>query len=142
MMPSASKKPATRTNIRLMPGGELVLLVALILGAVLIRLINIAQPFIDHWSWRQSDNAMIADNFYRHGFNFFYPQMSYTGNTPGYVGSEFPLITFIAALLYIPFGVHEWIGRLLSVLFFVASVPFLYLLVKKVSNQRSAFFAV
>ncbi len=107
-----------------------------------IRLIKISQPFVDAWSWRQADVAMIAENFYQHGFSFFYPQINWAGRAPGYVGTEFQLISFIAALLYGAFGVQEWIGRSVSVLFFAVSVPFFYLLVHKISNAHSALWAV
>ena len=120
---------------------ELFLLCVLISVAVLIRLIKISQPFIDHWSWRQCDVAMIAENFYLNGFNIFYPEMSYTGNLPGYVGTEFPLLPFIASLFYLVFGIQEWVGRSISVMFFAVSIPFFYLLVKKASNERSAILA-
>jgi 4-amino-4-deoxy-L-arabinose transferase-like glycosyltransferase len=108
---------------------------------VLLRLVKISQPFVDKWSWRQTDVAMIAQNFYLHGFNIFYPQINWAGNAPGYVGTEFPLVPFLASLLYLLFGVQEWVGRSVSVLFFAASVPPFYLLVKKVANERSALFA-
>ena len=121
---------------------ETLWLCALISLGLLLRLIYISQPFVDEWSWRQSDMAMIAENFYRYGFNIFYPQINWAGNSPGYVGTEFPLLNFLASLLYIVFGVHEWIGRSLSVLFFVVSVPFLYWLVRRISNERSALIAV
>ena len=104
------------------PMSEVVLLCALLVAAVAMRLINISQPFIDAYSWRQSDVAMLADNFYRHGFNIFYPQMSYPGDDPGYVGTEFPLVPFLASLLYVIFGVQDWIGRSISVFFFALSV--------------------
>jgi 4-amino-4-deoxy-L-arabinose transferase-like glycosyltransferase len=105
-------------------------------------LLNISQPFVDAWSWRQADVAMIAENFYRHGFNIFYPQINWAGNSPGYVGTEFPVVPFIASLLYVFFGVHDWIGRSVSLFFFALSVPFLYVLVKRVSNESGALFAV
>jgi 4-amino-4-deoxy-L-arabinose transferase-like glycosyltransferase len=101
----------------------------------------ISQPFVDTWSYKQGTIAMIAENFYRNGFNIFYPQINWAGSAAGYIGTEFPLVPFIASLLYIPFGVHEWIGRLLSVISFAVSLPFFYLLVRKISNQRSAAFA-
>lgn len=121
---------------------EIFLIFVLIALGILIRIIQIDQPFIDAWTWRQSDVAMIAENFYRHGFNIFYPQIDWAGSSPGYIGTEFPLVPFIASLLYVFFDVHEWIGRSISVLFFAASVSFLYLLVRKISNERSALFAV
>ena len=85
---------------------------------------------------------MIAENFYRHGFNILYPQINWAGRLPGYVGTEFPLVPFLAAGLYGIFGVQDWIGRALSVAFFATSVPFLYLLMKRVSTGHSGLFAV
>ncbi len=120
---------------------EIAVLVAVIFLGVSLRLIKISQPFIDAWSWRQSETAMVADNFYRHGFNILYPQISWAGSS-GYIGIEFQLVTLIASLLYILFGVQDWIGRSVSVFFFAASVPFFYLLVKKIANDRAALFAV
>jgi hypothetical protein len=102
----------------------------------------VTQPFVDHWSWRQADVAMIAENFYRHGFHLLYPQINWAGPAPGYVGTEFPLVPFLAAGLYRMFGVQDWIGRAISVAFFAASVPFLYLLMKRVSTAPSGLFAV
>jgi hypothetical protein len=120
---------------------EPVLLFAVITLGVLCRLVYISQPFLDAYSWRQADVAMISENFYLHGFNIFYPQINWAGNSPGYVGTEFPLVPFLAALLYLIFGVQDWIGRSVSVVFFAFSVPFFYLLVRKVFNEGSAWFA-
>jgi len=61
---------------------------------------------------------------------------------PGYVGTEFPLVPFIAALLYPIFGVQEWIGRAISVFFFSLSTSFFYYFISKIWNKRSAFFAL
>src|SRR5215470_13835564 len=127
---------------RLLWPREIMWLVVLLALGVSCRLIQISQPFIDAWSWRQSDVAMIAENFYHHGFHLFYPQINWAGNAPGYVGTEFQLVPFIVALLYLCFGVHEWIGRAMSVLFFAVSVPFFYLLVRKIANESSALLAV
>ena len=79
--------------------------------AVAARLALINQPYVDHWSWRQSDVAAIARNFFQNGFRFGYPQIDWGGNAPGYVGTEFPILPFIAALCYKLAGVHEWFGR-------------------------------
>src|SRR5688500_17992216 len=89
------------------------LLLALFLG-LMLRAVEINQAFVDAWSWRQADVAMIAENFYHHGFNIFYPQINWAGSAEGYVGTEFPLLPFMAALLYVCFGVQDWIGRFIS----------------------------
>lgn len=116
-------------------------LMCLLLLGVGIRVIGITQPFVDGWSWRQADGAMIAENFYRHGFNIWFPQINWAGAAPGYVGTEFPLVPFVASLGYLLFGVHEWIGRAISVAFFVASVLFVFLLVKMISTARAGLLA-
>jgi 4-amino-4-deoxy-L-arabinose transferase-like glycosyltransferase len=120
---------------------EIILLLALISLGLLFRLIKISQPFVDAWSWRQADVAMIAENFYLHGFNIFYPQINWAGINPGYVGTEFPLVPFIASLHYAVLGIQDWIGRSVSVFFFAVSVLFFYLLVRQITNERSATFA-
>jgi hypothetical protein len=117
------------------------ILLILLLASVCIRLIDVAQPFVDSWSGRQSMVAMIARNFYLHGFDIFYPEVDWTGPSPGYVGSEFPLVPFLASLFYLLFGVQDWVGRSISVLFFALSLPFFFLLVRKACNQRSAYYA-
>jgi 4-amino-4-deoxy-L-arabinose transferase-like glycosyltransferase len=116
-------------------------LVGLLALGLCTRLIKISQPYVDEWSFKQGTIAMIAENFYRNGFNIFYPQINWAGNSAGYIGTEFPLVPFLASLLYVPFGVHEWVGRSVSVVFFLISVPFFYFFVKKIFNRRCAVFA-
>jgi 4-amino-4-deoxy-L-arabinose transferase-like glycosyltransferase len=133
----------TRLNSRekLFQSHEILPLVGVLVLALAVRLIKISQPYVDDWSYKQGTIAMIAENFYRNGFNIFYPQINWAGSSAGYIGTEFPLVPFLASLLYVPFGVQEWIGRSVSVVFFSVSLPFFYLLVKKISNHRSAAFA-
>ena len=109
--------------------------------AVAARLVLISQPYVDHWSWRQSDVAAIARNFLQNGFRFGYPQIDWAGNTPGYVGTEFPILPFIAALCYKFAGVHEWIGRVQAVIFFAVSLPFFFLLVREIFGRTAAVWA-
>ena len=98
--------------------------------AVAARLILIDQPYIDNWSWRQSDVAAIARNYFQNGFHFAHPQIDWAGDRPGFVGTEFPILPFLAAICYKFFGVHEWIGRIQGVILSAASLPFFFLLVR------------
>src|ERR1700704_336193 len=109
--------------------------------AVAARLIFINQPYVDHWSWRQSDVAAIARNFLQNGFRFGYPQIDWAGNAPGYVGTEFPIVSFIAAVSYKFAGMHEWIGRIQAVILFAVSLPFFFLLVRKIFGSTAAVWA-
>src|SRR5947208_2770764 len=97
------------------------LVIGICIVAVAARLILINQPYVDHWSWRQSDVAAIARNFLENGFHFAYPQIDWAGDATGYVGTEFPILPFLAAICYKFAGVHEWIGRSQAVIFFAFS---------------------
>jgi 4-amino-4-deoxy-L-arabinose transferase-like glycosyltransferase len=109
--------------------------------AVALRLILINQPFVDQWSWRQSDVAAIARNFFEHRFHFGYPQIEWAGGSAGYVGTEFPILPFFAAICYKFAGIHEWIGRSQSVIFFAVSLPFFFLLVREIFGRTAAIWA-
>ncbi|TLY71304.1 MAG: hypothetical protein E6K46_06785, partial [Gammaproteobacteria bacterium] len=109
--------------------------------AVGVRLILIVQPYIDHWSWRQSDVAAIAQNFLKNVLQFAYPQIDWAGDATGYVGTEFPILPFVAAICYEFAGIHEWIGRSEAVIFFAVSLPFLFLLVREIFGGTAAVWA-
>jgi 4-amino-4-deoxy-L-arabinose transferase-like glycosyltransferase len=109
--------------------------------AVVVRLILINQPYVDHWSWRQSDVAAVARNFSEGGFRFAHPQIDWAGDATGYVGTEFPILPFVAALCYKIAGIHEWIGRSQSVIFFAVSLPFFFLLVREIFGGIAALWA-
>src|SRR5438128_11567273 len=94
------------------------LVVVICILAIAVRLILIDQPYVDHWSWRQSDVAAIARNFSEGGFRFAHPQIDWAGNATGYVGTEFPILPFVAAICYQFAGIHEWIGRSQAIIFF------------------------
>ena len=117
------------------------LLVAIWVLAVAARLVLINQPYVDHWSWRQSDVAAIARNFHEGGFRFAYPQIDWAGDATGYVGTEFPILPFVAAICYKFAGIHEWIGRSQAVIFFAVSLPFFFLLVREIFDNTAAVWA-
>src|SRR6202011_1222640 len=89
----------------------------------LLRFKGIHDPIFDHPGWRQGDTAAIARNFAQLQYNIFFPQTDYNGPPPNYVELELQIVPFIAATLYKLVGVHEVIGRLISVAFGVATIP-------------------
>lgn len=115
--------------------------------AFVLRIYKINSPIIGMHSWRQADTAAISRNYYENGYKFFYPQIDWGGDSPGYVETEFPIYSFIVALIYKIFGISEVFGRLLSVIFSLITIYFLYLLVLKLVNKNTAlwscfFFAI
>src|SRR5207237_2245429 len=110
--------------------------------AVAVRLICIDQPYLDNWSWRQSDVAAIARNYFQGGFHFAHPQIDWAGDESGYVGTEFPILPFLAAICYKIFGIHEWVGRVQALILFAVSLPFFLLLVRKIFGEIAATWAL
>ncbi|MBI4546849.1 MAG: glycosyltransferase family 39 protein [Ignavibacteriae bacterium] len=109
--------------------------------ALIVRLYHIDFPVAGFQAWRQADTAAMARNFYEQGFNFFYPQIDWGGNTDGYVETEFPLYPFVVALLYFLFHPDDLWGRLLSVFCSLWAVYGLYLLVRKILGETTALWA-
>jgi 4-amino-4-deoxy-L-arabinose transferase-like glycosyltransferase len=115
----------------------------ILLIAVAIRLININMPILEGTATRQVQTAMIARNFFKHGFNILYPRLDTFGSEPGYYVLEFPLLNFLAALGYrLLGGVHEWVGRLITILFFLGASLFLYGMAKRLFGERVALWSI
>ena len=117
--------------------------ILIIISGFIARLINVTDPILEVAMWRQCDTASIARNFYYHGMNIFYPQILSGGATEGYIGgTEFHLYPFTVAILYKIFGVHEYLGRLISILAFCGGAFFLYKLSRKYTNEMIAIIAL
>jgi hypothetical protein len=112
----------------------------LALGAV-FRFSTITQPFTDALNWRQACNAMMARNFYHGSWNIFYPEVDWSGPAPGYSGFEFQTVSYIAALLYVVMGEHEWVGRSVAALFGLWGIFALYQLVRRVWDEERALLS-
>lgn len=69
---------------------------------------------------------MFARNFHRRGMHLFLPELDWNGAEPGYTESELQLYPYLVALFYSFTGVHEWVGRALSLFFFLGSVLLVY----------------
>lgn len=119
-------------------GTKLILLLTISAG-VLARLWDINQPLA---GFRNIDTAAVARNFCEGSMRILYPQVDWRGNSPGYVESEFQAYTFLVALLYKVFGVHEWFGSALSVLAYAVSAVLLFQLCRRLYSERVSLLAV
>ena len=117
------------------------LLTGILVLAAVLRFNNITQPLIDSFNWRQASTAMMASNFYHKSWNIFYPEVSWTATSPGYQGREFQTVGYIAALLYLVAGEHDWIGRSVAVLFGLWGIFALYQLVRRVWDEERALLS-
>lgn len=111
----------------------------LLLG-FLLRFYKIDSPVADWHSWRQADTAAVARNFYKEGFNPFFPKyddMSGVAEYPipnpnRYRFVEFPIYNSLVYFLYfLNGGVDEKLARLVSIFMSLGSAIFLFLIVRK-----------
>jgi len=109
--------------------------------SLLVRFYNIDSPLIGAHSWRQTQTAMIARNFQEHGYMFFYPQVDWGGNSPGYFESEFPIYSYLIAPAYEAEGFGEVWARFLTILASLCGIYFLYRLVRNILGERIAVWS-
>jgi hypothetical protein len=102
-----------------------IVLVIISLGA-LFRVYDIANLYLDSHAERQAQVAMVARNLQLGDLNWWCPRLDIFGPGESCHLLEFPFIHSIAAALYMVFGESAVIGRMLAVVFSVASIGFLY----------------
>jgi len=117
------------------------LLTGILVMSAVLRFNNITQPLIDNLNWREASTAMMASNFYHKSWNIFYPEVSWTGPIPGYQGREFQTVGYIAALLYLVAGEHDYVGRSVAASFGLWGIFALYQLVRRVWDEERALLS-
>lgn len=128
---------------------EYLLLFLILVAAFALRLYKIDNPVADWHSWRQADTSSVSRNFIKNGSDLLHPRFDDLSNVPsgkenpdGYRMVEFPVYNFLQAeaAKNFPQKSLEWWGRMISILSSVGTLLFLYLIVKKYSGVRVAFF--
>lgn len=125
------------------------LLILIFILALALRLYKLNTPLADWHSWRQVDTASVSRRFCNQGIDILRPRYHDLSNIPsgmdnpeGWRMVEMPVYNAAHCLfskVVLPLGLSfEASGRLISVLFSLASGMFLYLLVKKLSTERLA----
>ena len=126
------------------------ILLLIILLAFGLRLYRIDAPLADWHSWRQADTSAVSRNFVKKGFDFLHPRFDDLSNIPsglenpeGYRFVEFPVYSLFQATLFksLPAISLEVWGRLVSILFSIGSLLFLYLIVRKHLGEKTALLA-
>jgi hypothetical protein len=65
-----------------------------------VRLAIVESPPIERTVWKEIDYVMISENYWRNGYQFFWPELSWPAEEPRATAMEFPLVPFAAALGY------------------------------------------
>jgi hypothetical protein len=129
---------------------EYFLLSLILFAAFLVRLYKINNPLADWHSWRQADTSAVSRNFIKYGFDLLHPRFddlsaipSGKENPQGLRMVEFPIYNFFqakAAILF-PQKSLEWWGRMISVIFSLGSLIFLYLITKEKLGMGVGFLS-
>ncbi len=108
----------------------------------IVRLYGITNPPLEGAStWRQCDGLMIARNFYEHNSNILYPTVDVAGEKSGIVGCEFPILNYLIYLLSLPFGFHDWFGRLINLILSSIASYYYFKTIREYFGGRPAFIS-
>ena len=111
-----------------------------ILIGLLLRLVNLNRPIVGIHSWRQADTAAMARHFALENTPIWLPQIDWAGTSKGYVECEFPIFPYIVGQIYKLFGVHEWLGRGLSILFSLLTILLLIRIGSRIFDAASGWW--
>lgn len=141
---SQSRAQGAGVSPRYLSRVDLWFVLAFLVGLAL-RCQHISLPIAEAHSWRQITNADIARNFAEISANIFYPQASWGGPSDAYVSMEFPLLQWMAGMLFRVFGTHELICRILAIAFSMGTVIAIYelgtLIFSRAAGRAAAFLA-
>ncbi len=97
----------------------------IVLWSALVHVPGLLSPLRDYHAYRQCQTASMARNYARHGMHFLSPEVD-TEGPPVRAGTEFPIYSYLLALLFKIFGEREVLGRLLSGVFAASGAVYLY----------------
>ncbi|MFC1729996.1 ArnT family glycosyltransferase [candidate division KSB1 bacterium] len=103
-----------------------------------IRVYHINYPVIGYHNWKETHYLTEARNFARNG-EWLAPNGGFSDifvNPEGYHVDTLPVTSWVTAVGFIFFGEEVWVGRLISVLFVMASIVLLYLIMKKLFKRE------
>lgn len=137
--PTQALRPASLRPLLHPPLQPLVAALPLLLAA-LLRLVQLPMPVVGVHSWRQADTAAMARHFAENGMVLWLPQIDWGGASAGYVESEFPLYPYVLAGLHQLFGVHDQLGRLLSLLFSLLTIALVQRIGRTLLGPRAGWW--
>lgn len=119
--------------------GELLLVAAVSLA---VHLPGLTAPPLDYHHHRQVNTAAVARNYARESLAILKPQIDWEGpRSGGHAGTELPLYMWLMGLLWPLLGLGAVWGRVLSVVCSALTAAYLYLLVERKLDRRTALWS-
>ncbi len=115
-------------------------IILIISWSLLVHLPGLFSPLRDYHAYRQSQTASMARNYVRHGMSFLNPEIDMYG-PPRRSGTEFPIYSYILAILFKLFGLKDIFGRLLSMVLAAWGAVYLFLFARRRWDDRIAFWS-
>ena len=103
--------------------GLLVVIVVAFLG---LRLWTLGAPRLDRTSWKEIDYIAVSTNYWQHGYNPLWPEVTWPAEPPRVTEMEFPLAPFAAALLYPVLGFNAYSVRIVVVLAWIVLIVYMW----------------
>ncbi|MBF0280694.1 MAG: glycosyltransferase family 39 protein [SAR324 cluster bacterium] len=117
----------------------------LFLVLFMLRLFHINAPMVDHHSWNQVSAASMAKHLYHDWSTFFRPSVDLypsLESTSTVYAQEMPLYHVPIALSYYLFGISEWPGRLVSIVYGMIGLWYWFLLSRRLFGDKLAILSV
>lgn len=118
-----------------------IIVTLVLIFSFLIRIHSIDRPLLDAHYFRQTQTATVARNFYLSGIDFFHTQLDIFGEGKEKVLLlEFPFYQTVVTLFSYILGFHDYVGRLVSLLFTIISGIFLVKLANNLTGDKKVGF--
>ena len=79
-----------------------------------LSLYDLLSPPISKTIWRQTQTAMLTENFVNEGFSFKGLYLNIMGREKALAVYEFPVYNFVVGVLYVFFGIEQIWGKVVS----------------------------
>lgn len=112
----------------------------LLFAGIALRFFHFTPEIDDPHFWRQCDTAQYVYSYYDEGIDLLHPKAAWMGSYEELI-LEFPLPEAIAAVFYKLFGPDLNWARLVFFLFYLGSLLYLFKIIQKLADSRTARIA-